>query len=103
MGPDETVEVGDRGGGQLDPRHVLEVAQVDRASGPRLTESQSRALERAGDAVEQCDDVRGVGRRVVQSLREERSSQAPLVDARPLGELRKLRGALPIEGDVEPP
>ncbi len=103
MSADHPVEVRDRGRGNLDPGHQLQLVQVDRAAGSRLPQPLLRPFERARDPVQQLSDVPRVATDFVKRLRQQRSRERALLDVGPLGKPSELRSALGIQCHVEPP
>jgi len=98
---DQPLEILDGGRRELDPRHGLQLVEPDRLAGASLVESELSALERAGNAVEELDDVACIDIRLVDRLGQKRSSQRSLLRVRPFREQRELRGALGIQRDVQ--
>ena len=79
---------------ELDASHELELVQRDRLAGLGLLEPELRALIRAGDAVQQRDDVARVRIGVVERAREQRTSDRPWLNVHALGEPSELLGLL---------
>jgi hypothetical protein len=76
-------------------------AVVPRLAGLGLLETELRALVRAGETVQQLDDVTGVRVRVVERAGEQRTGNRPRLDMHPLGEPCELLGRLVVKRDVQ--
>jgi hypothetical protein len=86
---------------QLNARQLGELVEWNRFSRPRLLQPELRPFECAIDAVEQFDDVVGVGIGVVKRARQERPRKCSLMDVCPLGESGELRSVLRVERYVQ--
>src|SRR3954471_23158550 len=78
-----------------------ELIERDAFVGAELTPAQLCALVRAGDAVEQGDDVARVGVGLVNGRCEQRAGQRALLQVRALGQALEALGPLGVEREIE--
>ncbi len=91
----------DGGDRELDACHSLQLVQHDRLAGPGLLEATLSARKRAGNAVQQLDDVPRIGVDLIERIGMQRSRDRAGLDVHAVGEARELLRLFIVERDVQ--
>jgi hypothetical protein len=101
VGEDEAVQARERLLAPLEPGQVSARVEADRSSCLSVGDSGLDPLPCAGNAIEESDDLVGVGVSLVDRVAQERTGERSFTHMRAPGDTRELLAVLRRERDVE--
>lgn len=102
MRTDQPLEILDCCDSQVDARHALQLIEADRLPHPRLAQTELGPLVRAGDAIEQLDDISWIRIGLVERVRKQGPRDGARLDMHPLSQAHQLRRVRVIQRYVQP-